>query len=61
MNTRDILLMSWSEDQKIDGVWYFRFANNNQLFADEYRRQGGKPETVVITSLIRTFTVTASS
>lgn len=35
------------EDMEFDGVVCIRLANNNQLLADEYKRQGGKPETVI--------------
>ncbi len=47
MADREILLTSSEEDMEFDGVLCIRLANNNQLLADEYKRQGGKPETVV--------------
>lgn len=48
MSTRKLLLLNPSkEDMEFDGVVYVRLANNNQLLADEYRRQGGKSETVI--------------
>lgn len=50
MNNREILLTPPDEDMQdmeFDGVLYIRSANNNQLLADEYKHQEGKPETVV--------------
>ena len=50
MEDRELLLTPLDEDiedMEFDGVLCIRLANNNQLLADEYRRQGGKPETVV--------------
>ncbi len=50
MDDREFLLTPAeedTEDMEFDGVLCFRLANNNQLLADEYKRQGGKPETVV--------------
>ena len=50
MDDRELLLTPLEEDvedMEFDGVLYIRLANNNQLFADEYKSQGGKPETVI--------------
>lgn len=50
MEDRELLLTPLDEDiedMEFDGVLCIRLANNNQLLADEYRRQGGKSETVV--------------
>lgn len=50
MDDREFLLTPSEEDMEdmeFDGVVCFRLANNNQLLADEYKRQGGKSETVV--------------
>lgn len=50
MNNRELLLTPLEEDMsdtEFDGVLCIRLANNYQLLADEYKRQGGKPETVV--------------
>lgn len=47
MGDWEFLLTPLDEDVKGNGVWCIRLANENQLFADEYRLQGGKPQTVV--------------
>lgn len=47
MGDRKIFLMPLDEDMEFDGVLCIRLANNNQLLADEYKLQDGKPETVV--------------
>lgn len=50
MDDRELLLTPLGEDvedMEFDGVLYIRLANNNQLFVDEYKNQGGKPETVI--------------
>lgn len=47
ISDREFLLMSSDEDMDLDGGLCIRLANNNQSFADEYKLQGGKPQTVV--------------
>lgn len=47
MDDREKLLESLYEGMEVDGVLCIRMANSHQLMADEYRLQGGKPQTVV--------------
>lgn len=47
MNDREFLLKPLDEGMEVDGVLCIRMANNHQLLADEYRLQGGKPQTVM--------------
>ena len=47
MQERELLWKPEQEDMEFDGSLCFRLANNNQLMADEYMHQNGKPETVI--------------